>query len=142
MAIVYFDSSALVKLMLEETDTERAVELWDGCDAAVSSALSYPEVCAALAAAHRGRRLSGARLRTALTEWDGYWSDLRLMELTHAVVRHAGALVAAHLLSGAGGVQLASALAFADSELVVATWDRRLAAGASAEGLRTVPASR
>jgi uncharacterized protein len=141
MAIVYFDSSALVKLMLEETDTDRAVDLWDGCDAALSSTLSYPEVCSALAAAHRDHRLSGPRLRTALAEWDGYWSDLRLIELTSAVTQHAGELVAVHLLSGADGVQLASALAFADADLVVASWDRRLAAGASAEGLRTVPSA-
>ena len=42
MAIVYFDSSALVKLLVEEDGTGLASQLWDGCDAALSSRLAYP----------------------------------------------------------------------------------------------------
>ncbi|MCY4493642.1 MAG: type II toxin-antitoxin system VapC family toxin [Acidimicrobiaceae bacterium] len=57
MAIVYFDSSALVKLLVEESGSDVAAALWDGCDAAVSSRLSYLEVCAALAAAGRNHDL-------------------------------------------------------------------------------------
>ena len=34
MALVYFDGSALVKLVVDEPGTDLAVELWDGCDAA------------------------------------------------------------------------------------------------------------
>ena len=52
MAIVYFHSSAFVKLVVEEAGTELAAALWDGCDAAVSSRLAYPEVRSALAAAN------------------------------------------------------------------------------------------
>ena len=50
---MYFDSSALVKLVVEETGSDLAAELWDGCDAAVASRLAYPEVRSALAAARR-----------------------------------------------------------------------------------------
>jgi hypothetical protein len=38
-------------------------------------------------------------------------------------------------------VHLASALAVADSDFLVAVWDRRLRAGATAEGLAVVPTS-
>ena len=44
MAVVYFDASAFVKLLVDEDGTDLAVDLWDGCDAAVSSRLAYPEV--------------------------------------------------------------------------------------------------
>ncbi len=44
MSIVYFDSSAFVKLVVDEDGSELAAALWDGCDAAVSSRLAYPEV--------------------------------------------------------------------------------------------------
>ena len=57
MAIVYFDSSALVKLLVEEDGTDLVAQLWDGCDAALSSRLAYPEVRAALAAAYRNHTL-------------------------------------------------------------------------------------
>ena len=43
MAVVYFDSSAFVKLMVEEDGSDVAAALWDGCDAAVSSALPIPK---------------------------------------------------------------------------------------------------
>ncbi len=49
MSIVYLDSSALVKLVVEETGSELVFALWDECDAAISSRLSYPEGRAALA---------------------------------------------------------------------------------------------
>ena len=51
MTIVYFDSSAFVKPVVDEDGSDLAAAQWDGCDAAVSSRLTYPEVCAALAAA-------------------------------------------------------------------------------------------
>lgn len=53
MAIVYFDSSAFLKLLIEQDGSDLAAALWDGCDVAVSSRLAYPEVRAALAAAGR-----------------------------------------------------------------------------------------
>jgi uncharacterized protein len=139
MAIVYFDASALVKLLIKEAGADVAVALWNGCDAAVSSRLVYPEVCAAIASAHRDRRIDVDQQRRAVRQWDAYWSQLRVIELTAEVGRRAGLLVRAHALCGADGVHLASALVFAEADPVLACWDRRLAAGAAAEGLRIAP---
>jgi len=66
LAAVYFGSSALVNLLVEEAGSELAAELWDGCDAAVSSRLACPEVRAALAAAGRNHDLDPAAARHAL----------------------------------------------------------------------------
>jgi hypothetical protein len=57
------------------------------------------------------------------------------------VERHAGQLARSHALRGADAVHLASALAVADPDLVVAVWDRRLHAGVAAAGLYLAPAS-
>ena len=140
MALIYFDSSALVKLLAEEAGSDLCAELWDGCDAVVASRLAYPEVRAALAASARNRDITGAELDAAEHDWDGYWAAIRPVELTAAVERHAGHLARAHALRGAGAVHLASALAIGDPELIVAVWDRRLHAGAEAAGCRVVPA--
>jgi uncharacterized protein len=131
VAIVYFDSSALVKLLVEEDGTDLASELWDGCDAALSSRLAYPEVCAALAAAHRNHALDAAGLEAALTSWEEFWSGARPVELRAEVERHAGELARRHSLRGADAVHLASALTVPATELVVAVW----------EGLATSPAT-
>ena len=64
----------------------------------------------------------------------------RPVELTAAVAQRAGQLARSHALRGADAIYLASALAIADPDLVVAVWDRRLHAGAQAAGLRVAPA--
>jgi uncharacterized protein len=138
--LVYFDSSALVKLLVEETGSDLAAELWDGSDAAVASRLAYPEVRAALAAAARNHALSSHDLDAAEQAWDSYWAATRPVELTAAVEQHAGQLARSHALRGADAVHLASALAISDPDLVVAVWDRRLHTGAQAAGLRVAPA--
>jgi uncharacterized protein len=112
----------------------------DRCDAALASRLAYPEVCAALAAAGRNHDLSHDDLDVAEQAWEQYWASVRPVELTAAVERQAGQLARTHALRGADAVHLASALALADPDLILAAWDRRLHAGAGAAGLHVAPA--
>jgi uncharacterized protein len=140
MTLVYFDSSALVKLVIDEAGTELAVELWDGCDAALASRLAYPEVRAVLAALARNHDLDAGHLAAAEDAWERYWAAVRPVELTPAVERRAGDLAGQCGLRGADAVHLASALAIGDPDLVVAVWDRRLHAGAQAAGTLVAPA--
>ena len=140
MSIVYFDSSAFVKLLVEEQGTELVVELWDGCDAAVSSRLADPEVRAALAAARRNADLSARQWRHAESSWEELWAAVRPVELSAQVERQAGRLAADRALRGADAVHLASALAVGSQDAVVAVWDRRLHEGACSEGMAVAPA--
>ena len=139
MALVYFDASAFVKLVVEEAGSDLAASLWDGCDAALSSRLAYPEVRGALAAAHRNRDLTNAELEDAEAAWEDYWAATRRIELTPAVERNAGELARRHALRGADAVHLASALAVGDPDLVFAVWDHRLHTGARAVRVRVAP---
>jgi predicted nucleic acid-binding protein len=139
VAVVYFDSSALVKLLVEEDDSSLADELWDRCDVPVTCRLAYPEVRAALAAAARAARIDARGLTAALLDWDDFWRRVRAVELTSVVAREAGRLAVDHPLSGADAVHLASALQLTD-DVIVATWDHRLHAAAVASGLAVVPA--
>jgi uncharacterized protein len=141
VAIVYFDSSALVKLVLDETGSDVAAALWNACDAALSSRLAYPEVCAALAAARRNHDLTASDASAAADEWEIFWSSMRPIELSADVERVAGELAVLHRLRGADAVHLASALALGSPEVIVAAWDKRLHAGAAAVGLPAAPAT-
>jgi uncharacterized protein len=141
MPLVYFDSSALVKLVVEESGSDLSAELWDGCDAALTSRLAYPEVRAALAAAGRNHDLAERELDAAEHAWERFWAAIRPVELTAAVEQPAGRLARVHALTGADSVHLASALAIGDPDLVIAVWDRRLHAGAAAAGIRVAPAT-
>jgi hypothetical protein len=140
VTLVYFDSSALVKLVVDEEGSDVAAVLWDGCDAAVSSRLAYPEVRAALAAAARDHRIDARSFWAALEDWETFWSATQPVELTATVERDAGQLADTHALGGADAVHLASALAIGLPDLVVAVWDRRLREGVVSVGLRVAPA--
>jgi predicted nucleic acid-binding protein len=139
VALVYFDSSALVKLVVEEAGTELVAALWDGCDAALSSRLAYPEVRAAVAAAARNHDVTPSGAAHALRLWDDYWKAVRPVELTGDVEQRAGRLTGSHALRGADAVHLASALAIETSDLILAAWNRRLHMAARAEGLVVAP---
>ena len=141
MAIAYFDSSALVKLVLDEPGSDIAAALWNGCDAALSSRLAYPEVCAALGAATRNRVLTASQSSAAAEEWEVFWESMRPVELSADVERMAGQLATRHGLCGADAVHLASAVALGSTDLVVAVWDERLHAGVVAAGLAVAPAT-
>ncbi len=141
MAVVYFDSSALVKLVADEPGSDLASAVWDACDAAVTSRIAYPEVCAALAAAHRNHDLDDSGMRSAWRSWGEFWGAMRPVELTASVERHAGELARSHGLRGADAVHLASALALDLPDLIVAAWDRRLHQGARTEHLGVAPYS-
>jgi len=140
MAILYFDSSAFVKLVVEREGSDVAAALWDGCDAAVSSRLAYPEVRAALAAAGRLHRIDSAGQRQAERVWEDFWAATRAVELTEAISVRAGQLAGVHALRAADAVHLASALAVGGADTVLGVWDRRLRAAAETAGVRVAPA--
>lgn len=141
MAIVYFDSSALVKLVLDETGSDLAAQLWNACDAALSSRLAYPEVCAAPCAAGRNHDLTESEASSAADEWETFWASIRPVELSADVERLAGELSVLHRLRGADAVHLASALVLRSADVAVAVWDRRLHGGVAAVGLAVAPAT-
>ncbi len=139
MTLAFWDSSAFVKLLIDEVGSEDAERLWNDPAPAAASRLAVPEVGAALAAARRGGRLDQAAYGTALREWHSYQSEIDLIELTPELARHAADLAVTYPLSGADAVHLATALALVDSGVVIATWDHRLADAVLAEGLPVIP---
>lgn len=140
MAVAFFDSSALVKLVIDEDGSDLAARLWDGADAVVASRLARPEVGAALSAARRAKRLDQARERRARREWDVYWSAVRVIELTPSVAEDASRLATTLVLGGADAVHLASAMTLIEAEPILVAWDARLRTAALRAGLAVVPA--
>jgi len=138
--IGYFDSSALVKLVLAEEHGDLVADLWDACDSVSVSPLGYAEVCSALSRSRGERLTSDVAHRQAIERWDDSWDSIRPVPLTEELARAAGNLATTHGLSGADAVHLASALAIGREHVVMTVFDRRLHQAAQAEGLATVPA--
>jgi uncharacterized protein len=141
MTTVYFDSSALVKLLIQEDGSEVAARLWDAADAASSSRLAYPEVRAALAAAHRGKRVDVDSYLAVKADWERLWSQVRVVEPSAELLEAAGELAESQALRGHDAVHVASALRLARREAIMVAWDERLRLAASDLGLVTAPAA-
>ncbi|WP_295697497.1 type II toxin-antitoxin system VapC family toxin [Lapillicoccus sp.] len=141
MTTVVFDSSALTKLLLREADSDLAIDLWLAADGPVASQLAYPEVCAALGAAQRDRRLTAAEVSLALSRWTGLWAAVRTIDLTDDVSERAGALAVEYGLRGADAVHVAGYLSMGAPSALFASWDRRQREGAAAAGVLLAPAS-
>ncbi len=137
----FWDTSALVPLLLAERETARA-ERWLREDAGVIVwILTRVELLSALARRRRqepaaARRLQAAR-RELLTAWER-WSEVTAVDL---VRRHAERLVETHPLRAADALQLGAALAAAEDDpatLDFVTLDRQQALAAEREGFRVL----
>lgn len=135
--IAYFDTSALLPLLITESGSEQAAQLWDEADRVVSSRLVYPEGRAALSQANRLGRLAGRQLRVAVNELDLRSGQMDMVELDEQLARDAGALAEAHGLRGYDAVHLAAANRVADADLVLVAGDRQILAAAASAGLMT-----
>lgn len=135
MLIAYFDTSAVVPLLVLEDGSARAAVLWDGADRVVSARLVYPEGRAALAQAHRLGRLTARRLRAAVDELDARCEELDIVEIDDDLARHAGFLAELHSLGGYDAVHLAAADRIRDPDLVFVAGDGALLAAATAAGM-------
>jgi predicted nucleic acid-binding protein len=131
----------LIKLVFDEPGSDIAAELWDRAEVVAASQLIYPEARAAAAAAQRVGRIDARTLRRAVRTIDQLCGELDVIGLDATLARAAGELAERHALRGYDAVHLASATAIDDPSLVMATWDRDLAA-AAAQHRTVVPAQR
>jgi predicted nucleic acid-binding protein len=135
--IAYFDTSAVVPLLVDEPGSVRAESLWATAERVVSARLVYPEARAALAHAARLGRLTATQLRAAVGELDARMTQLDIVEIDESLAKEAGALAEARRLRGYDAVHLAAAVRVRDEDLVVVAGDEALLEAATAEGLAT-----
>lgn len=125
--IAYFDTSALIPLVVEEPGSEAASRLWDGAERVVTVRIAYPEGRAALARARRLDRLASRAYRAALAAFEDLWAQLDRVEITAALAQRAGDLAERLALRGYDAVHLAAAETLAgDPDLVVVAGDTDL----------------
>lgn len=140
MALVYFDASALVKLCVREHGSDLASALWNRADVVVTSRIADTEVRAALAAGERTGMLDGGARGRAVDRWATLWPALHVVEVTEQVAADAAELVAgSQPLRGADAVHVASALAVAHDDTLVAAWDEHVATAARDQRLHVLP---
>jgi hypothetical protein len=138
--IVYFDTSAILKLLLVEHGSADAVRLWREAFRPVMGRLGYPEARAALAAARGDSRLSESAFALARRGLEVLRDQMTEVGVSRALASRAGRLAERHRLRGYDAVHLACALSLDGPDLLLATWDRELARAGLEEGLTVAPA--
>ena len=88
-----------------------------------------------------GKRLSPAKLRTALDELNAIWLTLDVHEVTDRLVQDAATAARDHALRAYDAIHLAGALSFAEGEeIAFACWDHELSEAADKHGFALIPA--
>lgn len=133
--IVYFDTSALLPVLVEEPGSAVATRLWDEAERVLSVRLVYPEARAALAQAVRVGRIRSRELRALVDALESLYAQLDQMEVDDSLVRRAGNLAQDHGLRGYDAVHLAGAERVNGSDVVLAAGDGALIEAATSLGI-------
>lgn len=131
--LTYVDTSALLKLLIDENGSDEAATIWSSAEVVASSSLIEVEARAALAAAVRAARLTARQHTAAKSELELLIADLHIVEVAGDVVADAAELAETEGLRGYDAVHLASALMIGAA--VFASADRPLCDAAARNGL-------
>lgn len=133
--ICYFDTSAIVPLVVAEPSSALCQRLWNEADAVATTRMSYVEAAAALAQALRMHRLTHKDHGSALRILDRLWNEFEIVEVDEPLTRRAAELAHRCALRGYDAVQCASAAQLEDDDLVIAGGDRQLLEACATLGL-------
>lgn len=136
MSLAFFDTSALVRLVLSEPGFELVGRCWLASDRPVCARVAYVEAHAAIQSAHRQRRLDGHRVISVTRRLDALWEQADIIEAGEALIRAAAHLVRRHPLKAYDAVHVAAALTAGASVFV--TGDRSQASAAAAEAVEAI----
>ncbi|MFZ6005837.1 MAG: type II toxin-antitoxin system VapC family toxin [Actinomycetota bacterium] len=130
--IAYFDTSAVVKLLIDEPGSETVERVWHATDARVCATVGYTEAVAALGRAGRMGRLSPAAVSRSVAGLADIWTSFHRSLVDDELASQAATLALAHGLRGFDAIHLAAAVSGA--ELLV-TADQSLLTAAMSLGL-------
>lgn len=138
---LYLDTSALVKLYVEEEGSVAVREAVVEAETVATSMIAYVEARAAFARRRRERRLSRSGHDRTIRELEADWEHYVALEVTSGLIRKAAELAEAHALRAYDAVHLASAKLLRErvrEPILFAAWDSNLLTAARREGLNLV----
>lgn len=139
--ILFCDTSALIKLLIEEPGTPEMLQASAEALAIAACRISWAEAMAAMARRQREDPLSAAAIELARERLRQIWPSFSLVEVSQPLVETAGRFADGFALRGYDSVQLAAASVLQASTaepVVFACFDRRLNQAAQLLRLRTL----
>lgn len=136
---VYLDTSALVKLYVEEDGSPAVRDVLQRATVAATSALAYVEARAALARRRREGGLAASEYRRVIRSFEDDWVHYQRVSVTDRLIREAAETAESFKLRAYDAVHLVSALTVAsrlEAMVVFACWDAGLSEAARRAGLQ------
>lgn len=140
--ICYLDTSALVKLYVQEPGSEIVRKLVDEASVVATSKVAYPEARAALARGFRDGLLEEKDYHQVVAALQNDWPSYLALELSDSLVWLAGELAEKYRLRSFDSIHLAAAVSLKTrlkSPLVAACFDDRLWEALCVVELEVVP---
>lgn len=140
--IVYLDTSALVKLYVDEQGSREARAAVEAADAVATSRVAFAEAHAAFAAAARIGCITAAERAAIAALFRTDWRAYVVIAVTQPLVELAADLASNYDLRGFDAIHLASAVLLRQRtghSVRFLAWDRHLANAAVACGLHVQP---
>lgn len=142
---LYLDTSALVKLYVDEEGSPIVRSGVDQAGLIATSAIAYVEARAAFVRRRHEGGLSGGDYRRIIRDLDADWTRYLVAAVTDPLIRESARLAEAHRLRAYDAVHLASAVFVhrrLAEPLVFASWDLGLEKAAKREGLEPLRSRR
>jgi len=136
--IVYLDTSSLVKLYVEEIDSEKIRNFAHNAAAVSTSKIAYAEARAAFARKQKEEEFSLKVLRKIVEDLNRDWESYFVIEITDGLIRFAGDIAGKYLLRGFDSIHLASAVHLKNkirADIHFSSYDSRLNQSAEKEGI-------
>ncbi len=140
--ILFCDTSALLKIFIEEQGSESMIEARSSSEAIAVCRITWAESMAAFAQRSRFKGANQSGLAQARSLFEQAWPGFAIADVTQALVEKAGVFAEAFALRGYDSVQLAAAHQLHDHfalPLTFACFDRRLNQAAKVLRLEVLP---
>ncbi len=140
--IIYLDTSALVKLYIEEDGSDIVNEHTDKAGIVSTSRIAYAETLSAFVRCKDEKVLSKKNYDKCITGFKSDWEMYFVIEVSEKLVEIAGGLIENHRIRGFDSIHLASAMVLrkeVDQSIDFMCWNNRLLKAAKKEGFKTWP---
>ena len=137
--IIYLDTSALVKLYVEESGSQRVREEIEKVEVVATSRIAYVEARAGFSRKLCEGEFKKREYRQVVEDFERDWVNYFIMEVSEDVARLGGSLTEDHPLRGFDALHLASALILQNrvrSDVCFLCFGEQLKRAAQAEGLQ------
>ena len=140
--ILFCDTSALLKLFIDEQDSENMIKARSSSEGIAVCRITWAESMAAFAQRTRFKGANQAGLAQARSMFEQVWPGFAIADVTQSLVEQAGVFSEAFALRGYDSVQLAAAHQLHEQfalPLTFACFDRRLNQAAKLLKLEVLP---